>query len=123
MKAQDHTALLQSLFASGNWDVAWLPLNVSSPDQLVPFLSGTAAPDGNNFAHIDNPAYTSGTKAAAQKPGKEGCADWLAAETNLVKDADVIPFANLPAHTWGKQAEFKSGNSAIVPTSIRMLAG
>ena len=122
MKAQDHTAILQSLFSSGNWDLAWLPLNVSSPDQLIPFLSGAAPADGNNFAHIDNKGYTAAVGKATKLPGKEGCADWLSAESLLVKSADAIPFANLPSQTWGKQAEFTSGNSAISPTSIRMLA-
>ncbi|RKT76731.1 peptide/nickel transport system substrate-binding protein [Terracoccus luteus] len=123
LKAQDQTALLQTMFSSGDWDVAWLPLNVSSPDQLVPFLSGPAAPNGNNFAHIDNPAYTEAVTAAAKLPGKEGCATWLKAETVLVTDADVVPFANQPAKTFGQKAQFTSGSSAVAPTSIRMLAG
>ena len=123
LKAQDQTALLQTMFSSGDWDIAWLPLNVSSPDQLVPFLSGPAAPNGNNFAHIDNPAYTEAVTAAAKLPGKEGCATWLKAETTLVTDADVVPFANQPAKTFGQKAQFTSGSSAVAPTSIRMLAG
>ncbi len=122
LKAQDQTALLQATFSSGNWDVAWLSLNVSSPDQLVPFLSGPAVPDGNNFAHIDNKGYTEAVTKAAKLPGTDGCADWLAGESAIVSAADVIPFATIPAQTWGKQATFESGTSAVSPTSIRMLA-
>lgn len=122
MKAQDHTARLQSLYGSGDWDVAWAPLNVSTPDQLVPFLSGPTIPKGNNFSHIDNKAYTEMVTKAAKEVGKDSCPDWLSAESNLVKDADVIPFAILATKTWGKQAEFGSGSSDILPVSIRMLA-
>lgn len=121
-KGQDSTALLQTLFTSGNWDIAWLTLNVSSPDQLVAFFSGPAAPNGNNFSHIDNGAYTAAVAKASKLPGKEGCADWLAAETNLVKDVDVIPFVNLPVKTFGKQAQFVSATQSVMPMSIRMLA-
>ena len=38
-KPQDDTASVQTLYGSGDWDVTWTALNVSSPDQLVPFLS------------------------------------------------------------------------------------
>ena len=119
---QDDTALLETVFSTGNWDVSWLTLNVSSPDQLVPFLSGPAAPDGNNFSSIDNAEYTAGVTAAAAEVGTAGCAQWLAAESALVADADVIPFANQTAATFGSGARFSSGAVAVVPTSIRMLA-
>ena len=42
---------------------------------------------------------------------------------DLVKAADAFPFANLPVSTFGKGAQFASGSQAVVPTSIRMLAG
>lgn len=121
-RGQDATALLQTLFTSGNWDVAWLTLNVSSPDQLVPFFSGPAAPNGNNFSHIDNKTYAAGVAKAMKLPGKEGCTEWLAAETNLVKEADIIPFANLATKTFGKGAQFSSVTRPVTPISIRMLA-
>jgi peptide/nickel transport system substrate-binding protein len=119
---QDDTALLDTVFSSGNWDITWLTLNVSSPDQLVPFLSGPAAPDGNNFAHIDNADYTSGVTAAAAEVGTAGCQKWLAAESALVADADVVPFANQTISIFGSGARFTSGAVAVVPTSIRMVA-
>ena len=120
---QDETALVETIFsAGGDWDVAWVPINVSSPDQLVPFLSGPAVPDGNNFASIDNPDYTSGVAEAMTMTGTEGCDTWLAAESALVRDADVIPFANQNASFYGSGAEFEVVD-VLQPTSIRMLAG
>ena len=72
-KPQDETALVNTVFSTGDWDVAWVPINVSSPDQLVPFLSGPATPEGNNFASIDNADYTSGVADAMKQNGTAGC--------------------------------------------------
>ncbi|GAA4737742.1 ABC transporter substrate-binding protein [Modestobacter marinus] len=123
MSGQDDTALLETVFGSGNWDVTWLALNVSSPDQLVPFMSGPTAPEGNNFAAIDNADYAAGVAEAMTMTGTEGCDTWLAAESALVRDADVVPFANQSVSTFGSGARFESGAVAVVPTSIRMTAG
>ena len=58
-KAVDETALQGAIFGTGDWDIAWVPLNVNSPDQLVPFLSGPGLADGGtNFSGIDNADYT-----------------------------------------------------------------
>jgi peptide/nickel transport system substrate-binding protein len=120
---QDETALVDTLFsAGGDWDVAWVPINVSSPDQLVPFLSGPTVPDGNNFASIDNPDYTSGVAEATAMTGTEGCDTWLQAESALVRDADAFPFANQEASFFGSGAEFEVVD-VLQPTSIRMTAG
>ena len=56
-QARTRPTLTGTIFGAGDWDVAWVSLNVSSPDQLVPFLSGPAAPEGTNFAAIANPDY------------------------------------------------------------------
>lgn len=122
LKAQDETQAVQTLFSTGDWDVAWEPVNVSVPDQLVPFLSGPAVPNGNNFAHIDNAAYTAAATKAATIQGTAGCGEWLKAESELFKAADVVPFANQIVRTFAKKAQFVI-IGLIVPTSIRMLAG
>jgi peptide/nickel transport system substrate-binding protein len=121
LKAQDETQSVQTLFSTGDWDVAWEQVNVSSPDQMVPFLSGPAVPNGNNFAHIENPAYDAAATKAAAAQGAAGCPDWLAAEAELFKNADVVPFANQVLKIYGKKARF-SVVGVLVPTSIRMLA-
>ena len=121
LKQQDTAALQGVLFGTGNWDVAWEPVNVSTPDQIVPFLSGaTLAKGGTNFASIDNSDYTSATGQAMTMNGSEGCDTWKSAEEALYKAADIVPFAANVIPTFGKGATFEvTGN--LVPTSIRML--
>jgi peptide/nickel transport system substrate-binding protein len=121
-KGVDETALQGAIFGTGDWDIAWVPLNVNSPDQLVPFLSGPGLADGGtNFSGIDNSDYTKGVAAASAMDGTEGCDTWLQAESALVAAADIVPFANNVVKTFGNGAEFETPGQ-LVPTSIRMLA-
>jgi peptide/nickel transport system substrate-binding protein len=108
------------LFTTGDWDIAWEQLNVSSPDQLVGFLSGPAAPNGTNFAGIDNAKYSAGVTKATNTVGSDGCQTWADAESALVTSADVVPFANNVVKTFGKGAKFTQVGE-IDPLSIRML--
>ncbi len=120
-KGVDETALQGAIFETGDWDIAWVPLNVNSPDQLVPFLSGPGAADGGaNFSGIDNPDYAAGVDEASALPGVEGCDTWLQAESALVAAADIVPFANNKVKTFGNGAEFETPGQ-LIPTSIRML--
>jgi peptide/nickel transport system substrate-binding protein len=116
---QDDTTATNTLFSTGNWDIAWTPLNVSSPDQLVGFLSGPTPPGGENFAHISNSGYTSGVAKANKAQGSASCPQWLSAESGLVRDADVIPFANQVVKVFGAGARFSVAGE-LLPTSIRM---
>ncbi|MFD3485068.1 ABC transporter substrate-binding protein [Streptomyces sp. NPDC058665] len=120
-RPQDLTRIGQTLFSTGDWDIVWESLVPGSPDQMVPFLSGPVPPTGTNFAHIDNTDYSTGVAQAASVTGTKGCPEWLAAESTLVKNADVIPFANQAIQTFGSGARFEYAGS-LVPTSIRMLA-
>jgi peptide/nickel transport system substrate-binding protein len=119
--SQDETTLTSTLFGAGDWDVSWVSVNVSTPDQLVPFLSGPAAPQGTNFAAIADPDYDKAVKTAMATQGVAGCKDWLAAESGLIAKAAIVPFAGKDVHMFGKAAEFKTPGQ-LVPTSIRMLA-
>ncbi len=121
VKPQDSTAISGTVFSTGNWDIVWLTLNVSSPDQIVPFMSGPAPGKGTNFAHINNSAYSSLVAKASAMTGSAGCSDWLKAEGELVKAVDVVPFANQVVKTFGYHAQF-AVVGALVPTSIRMMA-
>jgi peptide/nickel transport system substrate-binding protein len=116
------TSQLQSvLFGTGDWDVAWEPINVSTPDQLVPFLSGPGVSGGGtNFAGIDNATYSASVTKAMAQTGAGGCSDWLGGEGALFQSADIIPFANNLVPTFAKGATFQIVGE-IVPTSIRML--
>ena len=120
-KGVDETALQGAIFGTGDWDIAWVPLNVNSPDQLVPFLSGPGLADGGtNFSGIDNKDYTDAVAEASAMAGTEGCEAWLKAESALVAAADIVPFANNVVKTFGNGAEFETPGQ-LVPTSIRML--
>ena len=120
-RSQDEATLTSTVFGAGDWDVTWIPLNVTSPDQLVPFLSGPAAPLGTNFAAISDPDYDKAVATAMATPGVAGCADWLAAESGLIAKADLVPFASKIVRTFGKSAEFETPGP-LTPMSIRMLA-
>jgi peptide/nickel transport system substrate-binding protein len=121
-KGQDETAINQLLFGTGDWDIAWVPLNVNSPDQLVPFLSGAGlSAGGTNFSAIDNKSYASAVQKASTMQGTTGCSTWLGAESDLVKAADIVPFANSVVKTYGNGAEFETPGQ-LIPTSIRMVA-
>lgn len=118
-KPEDQTASVQTLFTTGDWDITWEALNVSSPDQLTGFLSGPTVPKGQNFANIQSTAYNALVSKATNLIGAKGCPDWLAAESLVVKAADVIPFANQGEQFFGKGARFQVSGE-IEPTSIRM---
>lgn len=120
-KGQSETALTQTIFSGGDWDVVWVPLNVNSPDQLVPFLSGPVSPDGTNFSAIQDDEYEAAVQTAMAMPGVEGCDTWLGAESGLIAKADIVPFANNVVTTFGAKAEFATPG-LLVPTSIRMMA-
>jgi len=119
-KGMNGTALNETLFSSGDWDIVWVPLGVSSPDQVVPFLSGPAAPNGTNFAAIQNKTYEATVQKAGAMSGKASCPTWLEAESAVVAAADLVPFANSAVQMFGAKARFAA--PGLVPTSIRMLA-
>ncbi len=114
------TQMSAPLFGTGDWDIAWEPINVNTPDQLVPILSGATTPNGTNFSFLDNAHYTAGVTKAMSQSGAAGCADWLGAESSLFKAADLVPFANNLIPTFAKGATFTIG-AQLIPTSIRML--
>jgi peptide/nickel transport system substrate-binding protein len=105
----------------GTWDAGLITIGVTLPTQLVPFVSGPTPPKGANFASIDNPEYVSNVQAASAVAGSEGCARWAAAESALIKNLDLVPFANasIPYYVRGAVAELAEGD--IAPTSVRML--
>jgi peptide/nickel transport system substrate-binding protein len=121
-KGEDPTALQNAIFGTGDWDIAWIPLNVNSPDQLVPFLSGPGLADGGtNFSGIDNSTYTAAVQKASAMAGTAGCPTWLDGESALFKAADIVAFANNVVKTFGNGAQFETPGQ-LVPTSIRMVA-
>lgn len=110
------------LFGAGGWDVAWEPLNVSSPDQVAPYLSGPGLADGGaNFAGIANADYDAALATAMTKAGADSCADFHTGESALVAASDVTVFASNVIKLYGHGATFEFAGW-IIPSSIRLTA-
>jgi peptide/nickel transport system substrate-binding protein len=103
------------------WNVAIVPIGLTSPSELVPFVSGATPPNGTDFSYINNAAYTADVTKAASVEGAAGCPEWNAAEGALYKDVDVVPFADSATNFYAKNATFQLSLALIEPFSIRML--
>jgi len=119
-RGMSQTDLLNTLYATRDWDIVWVAPNLSTPELFMPFVFGSPPPAGQNVAGIQNAQYAAHRATALEKTGAASCPDWLAAETALVAAADVVPFANSVARTFAKGATFDSAG-IVVPTSVRML--
>lgn len=121
--AKPVTQISTTLFSTGTWDISWAPLTVQFPSQLVPFLSGPVPPNGTNFGHVSNPGYDRLSQQASAMSNTSGCPHWLAAEADLVRNADVVPYYDAVTPTYEKNARFSLVGGGIVATSLRRLAG
>ncbi|TCN32289.1 peptide/nickel transport system substrate-binding protein [Kribbella orskensis] len=109
------------LAGQGTWHAVLIPLTVTLPSQLVPFLSGATPPNGNNFAGIKNPAYTAAVQKASAVVGTDGCPDWAAAEKAVVTAQDIVPFVDSTVPAFAKGATFELSSGSVAPGSLRML--
>jgi peptide/nickel transport system substrate-binding protein len=103
------------------WSAAFIPLGLTSPGQLVPFVSGPTPPKGTDFSYINNAAYTADVAKASTTAGAAGCPSWSAAESALYKDADLVPFADSSVPTFAKGATFQMSQGNVYASSVRML--
>jgi peptide/nickel transport system substrate-binding protein len=103
------------------WNVAIVPIGLTTPSELVPFVSGATPPTGEDFSYIKNAAYTADVTKASSAAGAAGCPDWNAAETELYKDVDLVPFVDSAIATYAKGATFSLSQGSVMPASIRML--
>ncbi|GAA3152378.1 ABC transporter substrate-binding protein [Nonomuraea salmonea] len=117
------TKLSESLNATQDWDVVWLPIGVTLPSQLVGFLSGPGAPKGANFAHLANKRYQSLVAEASKVPAAEGCDKWLQAESALFEDADLVPVVETNVLEAAKGATYEMLAGMFTTTSIRLTQG
>lgn len=122
LKAVDSPGLSEVLFQSGSWDVSMAPFGFTLPSQNVPFVSGAVPSKGTNFGHIKNATYEAHAHAAAAKSGKASCPEWLAAEKELIKHVDIVPYYNSNNPIFGKAARFGLSEVGILPSTIRMYA-
>ncbi len=103
------------------WGAGFIPLGLTAPSELVPFVSGPTPPKGTNFAYIANSAYAADVTKAAATAGEAGCTYWNAAETALFKDVDLVPFVDSATPTFAKGATFDLSQGSVFPSSLRML--
>lgn len=122
--AQSDAAWGNTLFSTGNWDVSEVPIGISLPSQLIAYVSGATVPKGSNFADIKNPAYDRLSAQAAGVPvASGGCDIWAKAESALIDNFDVVPFAELTQLVASKGAEVVVPGGLAEPTLFRMLKG
>ena len=114
--------LLKAAYETGDFDIAWIPIDGQNPAQIAPSFSGpTPADGGGNFASIDNATYAELAAKAGALPTEEACPIWEDAEEALVSAADVVPFAFSDYPIWAaKTTSFEVNYFGVVPSSIRM---
>jgi peptide/nickel transport system substrate-binding protein len=106
---------------AADWNVAFIPVGLTSPTQLVGFVSGPTPPKGADFAYINNTAYTANVAKASATAGQAGCPSWNAAESALYKNVDLVPFVDSAITSYASGATFQLSQGSIMPSSIRML--
>jgi peptide/nickel transport system substrate-binding protein len=112
-----------STLVGGDWDVAWLPIGVTLPDQLTQFFDGPPPPLGNNFGDVQNPAYHLLAAQASQRPGTAGCPLWDQADASLVKRDDVAPIVDNLVRYYEKGVSFQVDGAGIIPSTLRLSEG
>ncbi|WP_219817038.1 ABC transporter substrate-binding protein [Arthrobacter sp. GMC3] len=109
------------LGGEGGWNAAFVPIGVSLPNELVPLVSGPTPPNGGNFAFISNPGYSENVQKAMSATAEAGCESWAAAERELFKHVDVVPFVNSVTPTFAAGATFELSDGQLAPASVRMV--
>jgi peptide/nickel transport system substrate-binding protein len=122
LTGDDPNGVHRTMFQTTDFDAYWNPFAFSLPTQLVPFVSGPPAPQGQNFAAIQNADYARYAQEAAAQPAPAACAAWAKAEQALFEKADVVPVAQQPMTVYLRGAEAKTNQfQLLVPASIRLL--
>jgi peptide/nickel transport system substrate-binding protein len=117
------TAFQQALFEGASWDVAYLSVGLSYPNELTAFVTGPPSPEGQNFAAVENADYARLAARALSIPGKAACEVWAQADKALLRDLDVVPVATDAVLGYMRHARISEGVFGTEPTSIRLLAG
>lgn len=116
------TQLQKVIFSTGDWDAGWVPITVSTPSQLVAFVSGKEPPSGTNFARIDNDTYSGEAKTASGLTGSAACSHWHAAEKALFDDFDVVPMFDAKQPTFLRHATATMVAGNLHGASLRLVA-
>lgn len=111
----------QVLFATGDYDISWVPIVVSLPSRFLAFVSGPTPPNGLNFPHADMPQAKRLADQANTRVGTASCPLWDAIERLYVDSAAVVPIVDSDNAIMTRRATFAKAGLMILPTSIRML--
>ncbi|OPC78606.1 hypothetical protein B4N89_30990 [Embleya scabrispora] len=111
------------ILMGGQWELAWAPISVTTPDQILPFFSGPKPPEGLNFGSLDNPEYQRLVGAAMAKPDTAGCPEWTAAESELIKRADAVTFVDSMTPYFVRGYSFELDGGGVVPSSLHKVGG
>lgn len=121
-KGETDTQLLRQVFQAGDFDIAWVPVDGQNPAQTYPTFTGpTPAKGGQNFASIDDADYSANAAQALKAGPSATCALWAKADSALVRDASVVPFAFSDYPVWGSaNAAFDINYYGVLPMSVRL---
>ena len=99
--------------AASNYDVMWIAPNYAVPDVLANFFSGPAAPAGKNLGEVKNAEFTRLAEEASSFSGSEACPSWEAAEIEMYRAADYVPFAMREDAVYGKDIAIAFDNATM----------
>ncbi|WP_165964352.1 ABC transporter substrate-binding protein [Actinomadura sp. KC216] len=93
----DTKTLAETLFGTGDWDATVYPFTppAPTPSALSLFVTGPAAPNGTNFAAMDDPSYDAAAAKALSALGPQRCEAWGEAQQALHDSANVFPLVHL----------------------------
>ena len=118
---QDDTTATNTLFSTGNWDIAWI-----AAERQLPGPAGRRScparprPTASNFAHIDNPGLPErGRRGREDSRAARAVAQWLAAESSWSATPTSSRSPTRSVKIFGKGAKFAVVGE-LLPTSIRM---
>jgi peptide/nickel transport system substrate-binding protein len=97
MVAMDVARFTEIFFGTGEWDVAWAPINLNSPDQFMGYLMGPNMNNGGgNFSEIMNEDYNAYAAEATTLTGQAACDVFAKAESALFANYDLTIWSNQP---------------------------
>ena len=112
----------EALYKTGDWDVFLSGYQFSLPSQMVPYLSGTFPPNGNNIGGVVNKKYDTLTAKAVTMTPPEACSYWNEAEKSIIREVDLAPISTRTEHWFLHKATAQIQRyNAPIPTSIRVL--
>ena len=103
------------------WNVAIIPVGLTSPDPAGGLRVGCDAAQGRRLRLHQQPAYTAAVTKASAMPGQAGCPELERRRGRPVQERRPGAVRQLGDHQLRKGATFQLSQGDIQPSSIRML--